>query len=886
MYKRRSYYLTIIFLLVAELVGSQTSNYKVSAESVPLVTLIELLEKHYNTQFSYPSNLLADQVFDLKTNTPDLSNILDELTSVYSLEYQILDDSTVLLRKRLTTKDSSYPNSKTISIIIKDSSDDTPLSDAAVGISGTSTGGYTDEHGKVSITSVRSSDTIQVHLLGYKTLSVEIDDITNGEIHLEAQSFEIEEVMIQDRSDLINSHSDLGVYLDVRHISTINSGLMGADIMRQVQLLPGIAANNDASSRLNIRGGDDDGALIIIDGIPLYDASHYYGLFSSINPAYVSHTTLYKNNLPVSYDGKMDGMLEVSGLRLDTLDKTSGQLDINLLTAAGAIRHSFDDNFSMSLGARSSLRNVSDSDFLSLFNNSEREAIQDGFDLTDRSILISTIPEFSFYDFNGNLTYQWNNGSISLNYFRGTDDLDDSFENQFRTRRGRDTVINTERYLNTEDWHNEGASLKIDHRISSKLMLEHQLYHSIYKNLSTVGLSVTREIPNISRTFSVTNTRENFAEDLGLKTILTTRSKGVDWKLGIDVISHMTSSRIANKDENLLRRSNDAIESSLFGSAMYKAIPDLNIELGLRGTLFKDESFIAPRINVSYNASDQVTLKSSIGRHNQYVRQLSFENAFGRTIDFWSLANNRNIRVGSTDQLMIGANYKIGRVNIDFETYYKERKNLLEQALFAPRFDDENIVPQQITEENYRLFSGDGKTIGLDFLLGYTYQKYSGWLSYTLSSSTINFDQILRGTTFPTQDDRRHQLNIVNEYRMGDLTLGTTVVYASGRAYTDLNKISSFSRDQLRPEDRISRLPTYIRADLGLSYRINLNSSRVDIGLSVYNLFNRSNVNYIQYIFSIPTNTSQNPNRNINALLGTESNLLNRTINLNLSYSF
>ena len=102
----------------------------------------------------------------------------------------------------------------------------------------------------------------------------------------------------------------------------------------------------------------------------------------------------------------------------------------------------------------------------------------------------------------------------------------------------------------------------------------------------------------------------------------------------------------------------------------------------------------------------------------------------------------------------------------------------------------------------------------LDFLFGYTLPNYSGWISYSLSKSTISFDQILRGTPFPTQDDRRHQLNVINEYRIGKWILGSTIVYASGRPYTDLNKVSSDPRDQLRPEERISRLPAYIRTDL------------------------------------------------------------------------
>ena len=119
---------------------------------------------------------------------------------------------------------------------------------------------------------------------------------------------------------------------------------------------------------------------------------------------------------------------------------------------------------------------------------------------------------------------------------------------------------------------------------------------------------------------------------------------------------------------------------------------------------------------------------------------MSFENAFGRSIDFWNLGS-QNIHVGHTDQIMIGSNYTTGRVSFDIEAYYKKRYNLLEQALLDPRFDEANIVPQQISSENYQIFRGNGQTLGLDFLLSYTFPKYSGWISYTLSKSTINFEE-------------------------------------------------------------------------------------------------------------------------------------------------
>lgn len=883
----RRFWHTIIFsCLLIPFVNSQSRPYKVQAESVSFVSLIDTLEKVYHVQFSYPSDLLNDQVFDIKTNTSDLSSILDEISSLYDLEYQILDDKTVLLRKQLKSDHRDIQKAKKITLTIKDRSNGLPLPAAAVGISGTTIGGYTDEQGIVRFTSPRSSIIVQVHLLGYKTATASLGDVEDGEIFLDAQSFEIEEVMIQDRSNDITNSNDHKVTINTHHISALTAGVVGKDIMRQMQLLPGVASFNDASSKLKIRGGDDDGILIMMDDIPLYDASHYYGIFSSINPAYIAKTTLYKNNLPISYDGKMDGMLKIDGGSVDSFKTTTGQIDINLLNIAGAVNHSFSKDFSISFGARSSLRNASETSFSNLINGeAEAQILQEDFSLTDRNMLIATVPGFSFYDANAKLLYAWDKGSLQLSYFRSSDDLDDSYENEFNTRRGSNRVNYTEQYINSEDWQNEGVSLKIQNTFKNDLKLKSQIYKTSFNNYSTIGLSVFREDQQDNRNFSVTNARENVVDDIGFKSVLSSSGEHLNWTLGTNLISHSTLSKISNDEEIIINRDVSDLESSLFGSLSYSPSSAFLIDFGLRGTFFDENIYATPRLNLSYEICDQTKLKSSIGRHNQYVRQLSFENVFGRTIDFWNLSN-RNLEVGHTDQIMIGSNHKTGRVSFDIEAYYKKRYNLFEQALLDPRFDETNIVPQQINSDNYQLFRGDGQTLGLDFLLSYTLPKYSGWISYTLSKSTISFDQILQGTPFPTQDDRRHQLNIVNEYRIENWTLGSTIVFASGRAYTDLNNLMGLSRDQLRPDERISRLPAYIRTDMSASYKFDLGDTKLNVGLSVYNLLDRSNVNYIQYIFSIPTNTPQNPDRSINALLGTESNLLRRTLNLNLSYSF
>jgi len=266
---------------------------------------------------------------------------------------------------------------------------------------------------------------------------------------------------------------------------------------------------------------------------------------------------------------------------------------------------------------------------------------------------------------------------------------------------------------------------------------------------------------------------------------------------------------------------------------------------------------------------------------------VSFENVFGRSLDLWHLANNRNVKVSKSNNFMIGGSWRKDRLSIDVEGYYRKTFDMLELALVVNSRMDDTVIQPNTQPNRYEFYNGDGKDIGVDVLIGYTHKKYSGWIGYTLSESTINYDRIAVGTTFPRQDDRRHEFKWINEYRLGDFTFGGNFIFASGRPYTDITKVApTLRREELRPEDRISRLPDYIRTDIGISYAFKVDKTDATIGLSAYNLLNRQNVNYIQYLFSVVSNTADAPNQNTNTLLGAESGLLNRTVNLNLSLRF
>ena len=862
---------------------AQEVHPRIELESVTFVQMIDEIEKSYKVNFSYRSDLLKDQLFSISSSTSDLTDILDEITNIHKVEYQILNDQSILLRSKLTPVEDH--SKRRITFYLQDEITGLPLLNAAIGIQNTSIGTYTDDEGVATLDIDENSNSeFEVHLLGYEAKSFSCAE-KNCRVNLKPQAFQIDEIMIQDRKNLIQSNAqDQSISISSNHISTLSAGVVGKDILRQAQLLPGVSAFNDISAGLSIRGAEEQSSLIIIDDIPIYNPSHYYGMFGSINPSYTTSAQLYKNNMPIDYDGKTAGLFSAYGPQLEQGAISNGSIDINLLSVSGGLHLPIAQSGILSLAARTSYNNVTDTDLTSLFG-SRNESIIQNFNESTRNQLVSSIPDFNFYDVNGRFQYGWKSGDLTLSYFRSNDDLDDTFQNSFTNQRDRIRIQNTETYSNLENWKNEGFSLKVNNKLSDQLSLSTLLYGTLYKNESGLDISLSRQLVRETRTFNYGNVRENEINDKGVRTKINWTRDNLDISAGLEFIQHNTELSVFEQNEMIQTSGSDENELSAFLSFRPKISDDLVLDFGWRTTAYKSDLFHSPRINISYRVSDEFLMKSSFGRHNQFVRKISFENLFGRNLDFWLLADHDNLKVNRSNNFMLGGTFKKGRVVVDVEGYYRQMSDLLELALVNPRLNAESVfLLSQNGGNQYRPFTGDGEVLGIDLMIGWTGKKYGSYLSYTLSESTIKYDQILRGTAFPSQDDRRHQIKFVNDYRIGDFSLGATLVYASGRPYTDLDKIApSLRRDELRPEDRISRLPDYFRTDFGVSYALDLGDQKAEIGISAYNLLNRQNVNYIQYLFSL---TNDQQNGSINTLLGTESNLLNRTINLNFSLKF
>ena len=856
--------------------------------------VMNYLEDRFNVNFSYPTAILEEFSDPIRIKAKSLVGVLEELSAKTTLEHNILSADQILLRN--TYEKDSMNKHEIFSLTIVDAQTKLPLELVAVNLRNTTYGVYSNSSGEVAIrvTKNETEPTLDLYMLGYEPAFVDLDyDNTELIIGLSAKSFDLTEVEVVDTKDLIQTEP-------LHHATILNnsdligsaSGLGGNDIMRQVQLLAGVRADADASAGIKIRGGKEDQTLIMLDGIPIYNANHYHGVFSAINPSYVSTTSLFKNNIPIEYGGKTSGMVQIESANPSERERGTMQLDINALTASLNVQVPVSQSFGLMLGGRTSYSNASESVFSSLFNSEEREpALVQNFSNLSREDILNSVPDFRFNDINAKAVFKPSeNSTLDLNLFRSEDDLSDSFTNQFNSRRtGGIVVQNREIYSNDEYWTNLGASLNYNFQLSNKLNLTGTTFYSQYKNDAQTAATLERRVRTEVQSNGAEINRLNQVEDIGLRTTLRAEINPNTTLLGgIESQYHQVDFNVNERTNDVLGLATQANETSIFIAWQQGVLQNWTINTGLRTTYYdvSKEVYFSPRAGVTRHLGTNFDLKASFSRQYQFVRELTFENLFGRSSEYWVLGGRNNIPIGTSNNYMIGFQWRKNRFEFDVEAYYRDLDGVIEFALVNPPFNDMTVSPNgQTTNNSYRLFAGDGHSRGIDLTLSYNRKSYRTYGTYTLSESLNSFRGILAGREFPSQDDRRHQFKWVNEIRFGPFGASANMVYTSGRPYTDISRLSgNLRRDELTPEQRISRLPHYARFDLGASYYFEIDGARAKFGFSVYNLLNRQNVSYLQYIFSIPTLTNQN--RPVNTVIGTQTNQLNRTVNLSFTLSY
>ncbi|MEI7896291.1 MAG: TonB-dependent receptor [bacterium] len=728
------------------------------------------------------------------------------------------------------------PRRFTITGKISDQHSGEALLGATIFVRELKTGAVSDIYGNYSITLDEGNYTLVYSYIGYASIVRQIELLKDLRLSLELEpsQHELKEVEItSEKNDKNVVKPEMSTFrMDIKTIQRIPALMGEVDVIKAIQLLPGVQSVGEGSSGFSVRGGAPDQNLILLDEATVYNASHLMGFFSVFNNDAIKDVKLYKGDIPANYGGRLASVLDV---RMN--EGNSKKFEINggigiiasRLTVEGPI---VKDRSSFVVSGRRTYADI----FLPLSSN---KALQNN--------------SLYFYDLNAKVNYRINdNNQVFLSGYFGRD----VFKNGFAGMK----------------WGNETATLRWNHLFTKQLFSNFSFIYSNYLyNLGTPAGN--------NNSFDWTSN----LRDLGLKGdfsyYLNTKNT---IKFGTSVIYHMFNPGQAKGigDQTVFADvkvpSNYAFETGVYGSNEQKLGEHFTVKYGLRlsmfqnigpGTVFHYDSDykatdstvypsgvlyntyigVEPRLGLLYDFNSKHSIKASYARTNQYL-QLAQNSTVGTPLDIWFPASP-NVKPQVSDQVAIGyfRNFRRNTIETSVEGYYKWMTNVVDFKDFA------QLLLNNKLEGEIR--SGKAWSYGLEFLVRLNEEKINGWVSYTYSRTFRQIDEINNNTPYPAPYDKPNNISVVLNYVISKrftvsanwvYATGAPVTFPTGRAQIGGKIIPIYSdRNQYRYQD-------YHRLDVSVSFFSKEKPGRKfnwDLNFSLYNAYNRHNtwsVNFTQ----------------------------------------
>ena len=643
------------------------------------------------------------------------------------------------------------------------------------------------------------------------------------------------------------------ISLSPKKLATIPN-LGEKDIFRALQLIPGVSGTNESSSGLYIRGGTPDQNLVLLDGFTVYHVDHFYGFFSAFNSDVIKDIQLFKGGFPAEYGGRISSVMDLTG-KTGNSNKFSLSGSLSLLSANATVEIPVGKKANLLISGRRSYTDILKSglynNIFDLYNDSG-PSNEGNLPIQARILQNQLQPSFYFYDLNAKFSYKpTNKDIISVSIYNGEDNLDSSRENQNIIGSGTDqerTInANVEDLLN---WGNLGSSVRWARQWGDKFYTNvvgaYSNYFSQRKRINDISVQLSD---------STIKNKIGLIEDNNLKdfTLRIHNEYKINSKQSIEFGAQLTKNEVdynysINDTITVIAQKDKGLLSTIYLQDKWSPTEKLNVIGGIRATHFdlEDKVFFEPRLSLSYQLNNQIKLKGAWGKYYQFVNRIVREDVSQGSRDFWLLANGKNSPISFSEHLIIGASYEIDDWLFDLEFFEKEMTGLTE---FSLRF--QSALGADPNDQLF--FEGTGISRGIDFLIQKKVGKYSGWLGYTLSEVVHSFPD-LTDNPFYALNDQRHEIKIVNVLKAGRWDLGATWVYGSGKPYTAPKGIYTIKLLDGTETEYVNvgekngpRLAPYHRLDLSATYNFNMGSGNGSVGLSLFNLYNRSNTWYKEF---------------------------------------
>lgn len=721
-------------------------------------------------------------------------------------------------------------------------------------------GTVSNEYGFYSITLPVGEVDLQFTYVGYQTekRSFNLRRDTSISIGFN-ESITLQEITVTGHQKItgVQSTQMSAVEVPIAQIKTVPTLFGEADLIKALQLLPGVQAGSEGSTGMYVRGGGPDENLFLLDGIPVYNINHMAGFFSVFNPDAVKNVTLYKGNFPARFGGRLSSVIDVR-MNDGNNKEIRGNLSVGLISSKLNIEGPiFSENTTFNFSARRTYFDLLAQPLIAMAVKSEQDENNDG----------SLLAGYYFYDLNGKISHKLSEKDrLYLSLYMG----DDAIYAKFRSRY-RDTDNNkmSEHMKLDWDWGNIVSSARWNRVVNNRLFMNSTIAYTRYRfdlYLGTRFEETQRNPPSYAYVDYMVGYKSGIEDYTAKVDFDFAPHPDHDVKFGANYTYHTFRPGVS-VSQNEIKYNNETIKNdTVFGDKNVYShetmayIEDnitlgqaLKINLGLHYSMFhvQKETYnsLQPRASMRWLLSDRVSVKAGYAAMSQYVHLLSNSNVSLPT-DLW-VPVTRRIKPMRSHQYSAGVFYNF-RDLIDFsvEGYYKSMHNLIEYR------DGASFLGSTSGWED-KVAMGEGWAYGLELLAQKSVGKTTGWIGYTWAKAERKFDrtgqEINNGKIFPAKYDRRHDFSLVVSHKFSDrFDLAGTWVVSSGNTGTlalqqyegtpvpgdmwgwrpDLNHISSRNNYRFNP---------YHRMDIGMNFHKKKKNGVRTWNISVYNLYNNNN---------------------------------------------
>ncbi|MEG2180107.1 MAG: TonB-dependent receptor [Bacteroidales bacterium] len=808
--------------------------------------ILSAIEANSAYRFSYRSDLFEEKgKVKFAANEENIESLLQRLLDPIAIRFTI-NQKIIVLR----------PREEIVMIqgSVRDANNGMELAGASVYDKESGHGTAVDANGAYNLRLRGGRTNLQISFIGYQPFSLPSLTLRNDTVihfKLSPDTTALTEVIVRSRplSETSQVHSSqMGKMSFSSKTLRQTPVLLGeADIIKTLQLTPGVSMGTEGTAGLYVRGGGNDENLFLIDGNPIYQINHIGGVFSAFNPDAISEMDFFKGGFPARYGGRLSSVVDLH-TREGNSEKLKGSVTLGLISGNMSLEGPlFNKKTTFYLGLRRTWLDVLSAPAIAIVNKTQKKQ---GNKYRMR---------YAFHDLNGKIAHRIDErNKLFVSIYQGND--------LFHTGYKEFSLITESNYSmndmnNRMRWGNLMTTAGWEHRyneqLSGKLLALYTRYHSQlkYYNESQTGRP-GEEAYDFQKT---ENTSTNGIQDMGIRSSFDYRPLSQHRvRFGADLLYHIfnpeftrfqgTNPESGSQPQILSNDRLHGFECALYAEDDWTLHPRVLINGGIRLSTFttSGKTFFnaEPRASVRWLAGSNISVKAAYARMAQYVHQLS--NSFlNLPTDSW-MPVTAKLKPLLSDQVSAGIYYTLNSTwQFSAEGYYKKLNNLLDYK------DGFSFVPGTVEWES-KLTGGKGRGYGVEWMVRKESGRTTGWAGYTLSWADRQFDEINEGRMFRSRYDNRHKFNIVVMHKINPLVEITAAwSYASGNRttlplerYVEFEEIDYSNRGEIEyvTERNNYQLPAYHRLDLGLNVYRPKKRNRMGIwNISIYNAYNRMN---------------------------------------------